>query len=247
MTAITIHRNIGPVLQDNKYATISATQYSFIPELIESKQALWADWDDLEPDNYLKNGATFRLRRFAYFYFLPSCTDIQPLKQTHYFQASELNSYAGGIQRHLAYLKDSTLNNQFLHELINMNFKQFPLSGEMANNSWKVDIHQIRILASADEVGEPTPEGIHHDENEFVVMHLIKRHNILDGINTIYNNDKQPLESVTLNQPMDSLVVWDPHVMHGVSAIRPDNENEIAFRDILLIGYTYAPDLSRPE
>ncbi len=244
---ITVNRNISSVLQGNKYATISAFEYSFIPELAESRQQLWVDWNDLQPDNYLKNGASFRLRRFANFYFQPSEQTILPLEQTPYFQSSELNSYAGNIHRHFARLKNSTLNNQFLHELIKTNFKQFPMSEKMANNTWKVDVHQIRIVATSDEAGEATPEGIHHDENEFGAMHLIGRHNILGGVNTIYDNAQNHLESLTLNQPMDSLIIWDPHVMHSVSTVRPDNVSEKAFRDMLLIGYCYEPDLNRPN
>ena len=247
LEAITVNRNISSVLRGNKYATISASEYSIIPELAKSRHQLWADWNDLQPDNYLKNGASFRLRRFANFYFQPSNQEILALEHTPYFQSSELNSYAGNIQRHLAHLKDSTLINQFLHELIKMNFKQFPMSEKMANNTWKIDVHQIRIVATSDEAGEPTPEGIHHDENEFGAMHLIERHNILDGVNTVYDNAKNPLESLTLNHPMDSLIIWDPHVMHSVSTVRPDNVSENAFRDMLLIGYCYAPDLNRPN
>jgi len=39
---------------------------------------------------------------------------------------------------------------------------------------------------------------------------------------------------------------WDPHVMHSVSAVLPDNSGEKAYRDILLIGYSYEPDLKKP-
>ena len=243
---ITINRNISSVLKEHKYATISADDYSIIPQLTDAKLDFWADWNDLEPDNYLKDGANFRFRRFAYFYFLPCTDEVRPFKKTPYFQSSELNSYAGDIQRKFVHLNDSILTNQFLHELIKINFHQFPVSEEMTQKPWKLDVHQIRIVATSDEAGEPTPEGIHHDENEFVCMHLIKRHNIDDGVNTIYDNSSKPLESFTLTDPMDSLIVWDPHVMHGVSSVRPHNSDEKAFRDMLLIGYSYEPDLQRP-
>ncbi len=244
---IMINRNISPVLNDYKYATISADEYSIIPQLTESKKHFWDDWNDLEPDNYLKDDASFRFRRFAYFYFLPCSGEVLPFKETPYFQSSELNSYAGDIQRKFVHLKDSILTNQFLHDLIRINFQQFPVSEEMSKKAWKLDVHQIRIVATSDQNGEPTPEGIHHDENDFVCMHLIKRHNIVDGVNTIYDNNRNLLESFTLNEPMDSLIVWDPHVMHGVSTVRPQNPDEQAVRDMLLIGYSYEPDLKRPE
>ena len=55
----------------------------------------------------------------------------------------------------------------------------------MAEQSWHVDVHQIRIIATANEEGEPTPEGIHHDENDFICMHLANRQNIVGGATTI--------------------------------------------------------------
>jgi hypothetical protein len=36
---------------------------------------------------------------------------------------------------------------------------------------------------------------------------------------------------------MDTLIVWDPHVLHGVSPTRPVDPDEQAIRDTLLIGY----------
>ena len=243
---ITINQDVCSALQEKKYATILAGEFSVAPQLTDARQRLWADWNDLPPDNYLKDGASFRLRRFAYFYFLPSTGEVRPFPPTPYFQARELNSYAGGIQRKFSHLHDSTLTNQFLYALIRFNFQQFPVSKEMAQQPWKLDVHQIRIVATPGEAGEPTPEGIHHDENDFVCMHLANRQNTVGGVNTIYDNNRRALISCTLHEPMDSLIVWDPHVMHGVSSIQPQHLDEQAVRDILLIGYSYDQDLKPP-
>ena len=244
---ITINRDIRSELQEKKYATISADEFSIVQPLTAAMQNLWMDWNDLEQDNYLKDNACFRLRRFAYIYFLPGTGEILPFPETPYFQSSELNSYAGGIQRKFAPLLDSTLTNKFLHELIRFNFRQFPVSMKKAQQPWKLDVHQVRIVATPDEAGSPTPEGIHHDENDFVCMHLANRKNAVGGVSTVYDNNRNPLESGTLHQPMDSMIVWDPQVMHGVSPIHPQNPSEQAVRDTLLIGYSYDPDIKRPE
>ncbi len=42
-------------------------------------------------------------------------------------------------------------------------------------------------------------------------------------------------------------MIWDPHMMHGISPIHPKNPDKQAIRDTLLIGYSYVPDLKRPE
>jgi len=240
-------RDVSSELLTNSYVMMSADDFSIDPALIETRQELWSDWNDLLPDNYLKNNGHFRFRRFANFYFQPVLQEIRPLPHIPYFQDEKLNSYAGGIQRVLAQLKKSTLSNPFLHELIKFNFRQFPLDDGMAEQVWHIDVHLIRVVGSADEIGEPTPEGIHHDENDFVCMHLAKRQNTLGGINTIYDNDRNPLHSATLNNPMDSVIIWDPRVMHDVSPIMPQDSNQPAVRDMLLIGYNYRPDLERPE
>ncbi len=45
---------------------------------------------------------------------------------------------------------------------------------------------------------------------------------------------------------MDTVLVWDPYVMHGVTPIHPKKPGEPAIRDVLVIGYNYRPDLKRP-
>ncbi len=211
------------------------------------RQNLWSDWYNLELDNYLKGNSRFRQRRFGLFYFLPSTDELLPLKAVPYIQSSKINSYAGGIVRNFAPLLDATLTNQFLHSLIKFNFQQFPVDNNMTLLPWEIDVHQFRIIATQDKQGLPTPEGIHHDGDDFNCIHLIDRKNAKGGENTVYDNDLNPLKTCTLNQPMDSIIVWDPHVMHGVTPIKPENPNESAIRDVLVIGYNYCPNLERPQ
>ena len=247
MDMITVNRKIQPILREQKYILLSSDDFSIASGLRTSMQDMWKDWDDLRADNYLKDGARFRLRRFSYMYFLPLTGEILPFPEIPYFQPSEINTYAGGIERKFAPLLDSTLTNDFLHELIKFNFKQFPVSQKMAQEAWKIDVHQIRIVATMDEAGEPAPEGIHHDENDFGCIHLVKYENAIGGVSTAYDNDRNPLESCTLRQPMDSMIIWDPHMMHAISPIHPKRSDKQAIRDTLLIGYSYAPDLKKPE
>ena len=242
---ITVDRAIRSELREKKYALILAEEFSMAPELTADRQHLWADWDDLELDKYLKEGGRFRQRRFNLFYLLPSTGELLPLSPASYTQSREINTYAGGIARKFAPLLDATLTNRFLHELIKFNFRQFPVDNSLAHQPWEIDVHQFRIVASQDEQGQPTPEGIHHDGDDFNCIHLIGRQNAAGGVNTVYDNDLNPLTSCTLLQPMDSIIVWDPHVMHGVTPIYPENPSESAIRDVLVIGYNYRPDLKR--
>ena len=246
MDLITVDRDIRTELQEKKYALILADEFAIVPELAADRQHLWADWDNLEPDNYLKDGARFRLRRLGLFYLLPSTRELLPLPPAPYFQSAGINAYAGGIEREFAPLLDATLANQFLHELIKFNFRQFPVDSQMSHKPWEIDVHQFRIVGRQDEQGEPTPEGLHHDGDDFNVIHLIHRQNATGGKSKVCDNDRNLLATRTLRQPMDSVLVWDPHVMHGVTPIHPKNLPEPAIRDVLVIGYNYRPDLEQP-
>lgn len=163
-----------------------------------------------------------------------------------YFQSDQVNKYAGGIMRDFAPLLESTQNNQFLLNLIQFNFEYFPVEDHMREHPWEVDVHQFRIIGKPDEQGEPTPEGIHHDDDDFNVIHLMQRTNVVGGVNGVYDNDKKMLASTTLSDFMDSVFVWDPYVMHGVTPIHPKDSDSPSIRDVMVIGYNAKPDLQRP-
>jgi len=210
------------------------------------KKRLEEDWENLRKDTYLDAGRSFRYRRFQYFYFLPDSGKIVAYAPTPYYQPSEINKYAGDLDREFDPLKCETINNPFFQELIHFDFQQLPVSQNDKCDPWMVDIHQIRTIATAVESGEPTPEGIHHDENDFVWSHLINRKNVIGGISSIYSNNRQLLTSSTLDKNMDSIVLWDPKVMHGVSSMRPKDTSKNAIRDVLLICFTHCPGLQPP-
>ena len=247
MNPISTEIQIRTELELNKYALVSGEDYAFHPDLYDDLDQLRASWDMLESDNYLKGGATFRQRRFGMYYFQPNHGDPVPISESLYFQSSEVNTYAGGIKRQFAPLLDETCKNRFLLDLIKFNFQQFPIDDSMADHPWEVDVHQFRIIGTENQTGKPTPEGVHHDGDDFNVIHLMNRDNVVGGENTIYDNNRNLLAKTTLNNFMDSVFVWDPFVMHGVSKIFPADAANPAVRDVIVIGYNHRPDIQHPE
>ena len=164
-----------------------------------------------------------------------------------YYQSSEYNSYAGDVQRKFTPFTTPAKNNPFLHALINFNFSQLPLDRKKLSGAWKVESHQLRVITNTNEIGKPTPEGIHRDGVDFVFIYLIERKNIVGGESIINNDDGNVLYTHTLTNPLDGIVVWDTEVFHGASPIfRQDPEQE-GFRDILLVGFSHQPNLEPPE
>ncbi len=50
---------------------------------------------------------------------------------------------------------------------------------------WHVEIHQFRIEAHAGQEGQPTPEGMHRDGVDWVLVLLVNRVNISEGETSI--------------------------------------------------------------
>ncbi len=246
MNKITTNFPILADLESNYYSIITNKEFFIPDDLKEEKQKFDKSWESLKVDTYLKDGKNFRYRKFRYFYFLPATEKITPFAPTPYYQPSEINEYAQGIDRKFDTMIEEVIANTFFHELLKFDFLQLPVRQQKKSEPWLVDIHQVRIVATEAESGEPTPEGVHHDENDFVCIHLIKRENIKGGLNGVYSNNKELLKSCTLTNNLDSIILWDPKVMHGVTSTYPAQTNKRAFRDVLLIGFTHAPNLRLP-
>lgn len=246
MNPISIGHEISADLRNNKFTLVAGKDYSIHPDLDEDLEEFKASWENLDADKYLKDGATFRLRRFGLFYYQPKIGELISMPPAAYVQSAEINRYAGGISREFAPLLEQTSKNNFLLNLIKSNFQHFPVEEQSAGQPWEVDVHQFRIIGTKDEEGQPTPEGIHHDGDDFNVIHLMQRKNVKGGVNGIYDTEKNLIADTTLNELMDSVFVWDPYVMHGVTPIYPENPAQPSIRDVLVIGYNSKPDLQRP-
>ena len=209
----------------------------------EAERALASEWNNLGLDNYLKNGARFRERRYGRFYYLPMDNIIRLLTHKPYFQSHAANVYAGGIRRIVEPLTETSVKNPLLKALIEFDFAQFPVSEDLLGYPWEVTCHQFRIVATVNEVGEPTPEGIHRDEVDFGVIHLMSRSNVEGGYSRIYDNSKKLKVELLLESPMDTLFWVDHDVLHSVTPITCKNADRPAIRDVLGITYKFDPGL----
>jgi hypothetical protein len=112
-----------------------------------------------------------------------------------------------------------------------------PLFSFKKEKSWRVQAHQFRIVANEHEVGNPTPEGIHRDGADFILIMLLKRENITGGVNHIYDDAKRLLFGGVLSDTGDAVLIDDRKVWHGVSEVYPTDENKHAHRDVLVLTF----------
>src|SRR4030095_1416658 len=94
------------------------------------------------------------------------------------------------------------------------------------------EAHQVRIEARPDAAGLPTPEGVHRDGVDYVLVLLVNRTNIESGTTTVHDHAGNTLGSFTLAAPLDAALVDDTRVKHGVTAVHPVDPSRPAYRDV---------------
>jgi hypothetical protein len=227
--------------------TIRADGFAFVraPEMQRILQAAglcdWgafaASWDDLGVDAYMADGGRYRRRRFGVFRAALGGIVRKP-HQPHY-QSRDYNPLNGGIERWFEPVTDPIACHPALTAILSTCHALFDrmTPRELRPEAWHVEIHQFRIEARAVEEGRPTPEGMHRDGVDWVLVLMVRRENVASGETTIYDLVKRPLGSFTLTAPLDSAFVDDSRVYHGVTPVVPLDPRHPAYRDVLVVTF----------
>ena len=190
-------------------------------------------WNDLGPDAYLAARGRQRRRRYGVW---TAWTDGRFLREAHqpHFQALAYNALQGDIERWFDPIEAQIGNTRSMQAVLRFAVGFFaPLMPGAAQ--WHVEVHQFRIEAAAGAPGEPTPEGVHRDGVDYVLVLMIDRHNIASGTTTIHGADGATLGSFTLAEPFDAALVDDRRVFHGVTPVSPVDAGMAAHRDVLVL------------
>jgi hypothetical protein len=194
-----------------------------------------ASWENLGVDTYMADGGRYRRRRFAAF-AVSSEGIVRKAHQPHY-QSRDYNLLNGGIERWFGPVTDAVAAHPVTLGLVDAGRKVF---GELTPEpdrpqAWHVELHQFRIEARAGQIGEPTPEGLHRDGVDWVLVVLVNRKNVESGVTSIYGLDHGHLGDFTLTDPLDAVFLQDNRVFHGVTAIRALESDQVARRDVAVI------------
>ncbi|MGB7217779.1 MAG: 2OG-Fe dioxygenase family protein [Vicinamibacterales bacterium] len=195
--------------------------------------AFAASWNDLELDQYLEDHARFRRRRHAVYTASADGRITREPHQPHY-QSREYNALFGGIERWFAPVVPEMGAGASLLTILSFCRTLF---GDLAPsvNQWRMEVHQFRIEAGPGQPGLPTPEGVHRDGVDFVLVLLVERRNVASGTTTVYDRDRRGLGSFTLTDPFDAALVDDTRVYHGVTPVIPLDPAKPAYRDVLVV------------
>ena len=193
-----------------------------------------ASWNDLRIDVYMADGGRYRRRRHA-IYFADADAIIRQPHGPHY-QSREYNPVNGGIPRWFDPIRPDIGAGETMTGIL-----QFcrGLFGQLARHKtgWDIEVHQFRIEARRGERGLPTPEGIHRDGVDYVLVLLVGRENIAQGETTIHSTDGRSLGSFTLADPFDAALLDDHRVAHGVTPVEALDPAAPAYRDVLVVTF----------
>ncbi len=196
--------------------------------------AFTASWDDLAPDTYLAALGRNRRRRHATFTIDQQGALHREPHQPHW-QSSRYNTLQGDIQRWFLPIRPTLAQGASMRCILHFAHALFAPMKAGGPQRWHVEAHQFRIEARADKAGEPTPEGVHHDGVDYVLVLMIDRRNIESGTTTIHGADDTLLGSFTLAHPLDAAMVDDVRVRHGVTPVTPIDPDQPAHRDVLVV------------
>lgn len=192
-------------------------------------------WNDLEVDTYMGDGGRYRKRRFGVYGAGRQGAIVRGPHQPHY-QTLDYNTLNGGVERWFKPVTDEVGSGASMRTILEYCRALF---GRLAPESkqWHIEVHQFRIEAKTGVAGKPTPEGMHRDGVDYVLVLLINRRNIASGTTTVHDLDKRALGSFTLTDPLDAALVDDSRCYHGVTPVEPENPAQPAYRDVLVVTF----------
>jgi hypothetical protein len=227
-------QEIGAALEQTGFAHVDADAMRAVLEArgLIGWDSFAASWNDLGVDTYMADGGRYRRRRHAAFSASGDCIVRKP-HQPHY-QSRDYNALNGGLARWFEPVRDDIANHPALRAILRTCLDIFVPATVAAPASWHVELHQFRIEANAGEAGQPTPEGMHRDGVDWVLVLLVARSNVASGETTIHDLQRHQVGSFTLAEPMEAALVDDGRVYHGVTAVTPIEPGLPAYRDVLV-------------
>jgi len=229
---------------------IARTGFAFVPAtvmrpllgpagVLSDWEAFVASWDDLQLDTYLPDGHRYRRRRHAT--LSARAGDTAPRVELHrpHYQSLDYNPLVGGIERWFEPIRPQIIAGPTMQHVIAFGCRLF--SALRPDTDWHIECHQFRIEARRDAPGLPTPEGVHRDGVDYVLVLLVRRTNIESGTTTVHDLDGRLLGSFTLAEPCDAALVDDARVKHGVTPVTAIDAERPACRDVLVVTFRALP------
>ncbi|WP_084023222.1 2OG-Fe dioxygenase family protein [Xenorhabdus hominickii] len=192
-------------------------------------------WNELEADQYMGDGGKYRKRRYATLSSDVTSGRVELEDHQPHFQTKYYNNLNGNIARHYEPIANEIIKGEIMESIFYLSHDLFTELSPVGN--WHIETHQFRIESTDNQIGKPTPEGIHRDGVDYVIMICITRNNCIGGESTIYDKNQNKLISFTMKNTFEMVILNDKELFHGVSPIFRKDREKKAIRDMLVITF----------
>jgi hypothetical protein len=203
---------------------------------LQDWDAFASSWNDLPLDAFMADHGRYRRRRHAV-YAIDAGGNVARRPHEPHFQAVDYNPLNGGIERWFGPVLPEIGEGPTMHATLHLCRAVFGAAAGRLDTPWRVEVHQFRIEAQGDCPGQPTPEGMHRDGVDYVLVMMVRRCNIDEGTTLIGSPAGEFASSFTLVEPFDAAWVDDHRVHHGVTPVQALDPGAPAFRDVLVVTF----------
>ncbi|WP_416545662.1 2OG-Fe dioxygenase family protein [Limnohabitans sp. DCL3] len=220
---------LNATLADQGFAVLGSASVGALAgiSLLDLK-ALEPSWNDLPPDQYLKDGGRYRRRRHASFEV--TADQVRGMPHRAHWQPLSYNALHGGMQRWFEPMAPEVVQQAAWSQLLRW-LARVACAAQGAQ-TWFTEAHQFRI-DTTDGIGRPTPEGAHRDGVNWVAVFLVGRHGIKGGETRVFDMNSPRGQRFTLTEPWSLLLLDDSRVIHETTPIQPELEG--GWRDTLVV------------
>jgi len=197
---------------------------------VDALQALSPSWNNMPPDNYLKDGGRYRRRLHSSFVF--EHNKLSQVPHRAHWQSVDYNALHGGMERWFEPMLEATVNTPAWTQLLKAFAHTAAQVRGTPNTTWCIEAHQFRI-DTTDGIGRPTPEGAHRDGVDFVAVFMVNRTDIKGGETRVFEANGPQGERFTLSEPWSLMLLDDTRVIHESTPIQPLAEG--GHRDTLVL------------
>ena len=195
-------------------------------------------WEDMPLDEHMADGGRYRRRRHAAFTFEGDGIVRKP-HQPH-FQSTSYNALNGGTDRWFEPATPVLTDHPLMRRIISTCTGIFShVEAGAADPRWNGELHQFRIEARGDAPGLPTPEGMHRDGVDWVLVLLIDRLNV-QAESTRIVDEAGRMDEFVLRDSGEAVLLDDRKIRHGVTAISAVDPDRPAHRDVLVVTWSGA-------
>jgi hypothetical protein len=206
-----------------------STQGFTVIDLPPARSELLDSYDDLPVDDYMGHGT--RYKRFSQYRLSWREEDgwtFELLPHRDYTTYKKFNPVAGGIRRVYQPVKAD------FSEIIRLAADGFPLD---RSEDWQINVHQNRSRATMDKAAPLTPEGVHRDGHEYVMIAVLRRVNVAGAETRLWQDGAdEPLWTGILGD-RQAVLLDDRAIAHDVTDVESADGGP-AHRDIVIVAFS---------